>query len=209
MIKFKYYNFYNNYMKFKTTTYQKIGVVYGILILLVIIALGVRFWQGNNLKNATSKSSKSSAAAVVDYTGKLNLESNTTTYKVGEGIDLTITFQAPGKKLDGADIVLLFDPKVVNALGFSEGTYFKLVPRKDIDNTVGKVVITALDAVSAEPVSGKKTLGTIHFQAQKAGTSEIRFDFVKGSTTTSSLVESGTSANILGTAEGVTIRVEP
>lgn len=200
-------------MKFTPSTYQKIGVVYGLLILLVIIAVGVRFWQGSNLKNATGNTGKpgksSTPIQAIAYTGKLSLESTTTTYKVGEGIDLAITFEAPGKKLDGTDIVLLFDPKVVNALGFSEGTYFKLVPRKDIDNTVGKVVITALDAVSATPVSGKKTLGTVHFRAQKEGTSGIRFDFVKGSTTTSSLVESGTSANILGEAKGITIKVEP
>lgn len=201
-------------MKFTPQTYQKIGVVYGLLILLVIIAVGVRLWQGNNLKNATNKSSKSAVKSAVptrqiSYTGKFSLESNATSYKVGTGIDLAITFEAPGRKLDGADIVLLFDPKVVNALGFTEGTYFKLFPRKDIDNTAGKVSITALDAVPTEPISGKKTLGIIHFQAQKEGKSEIRFDFGKGSTTKTGLVESGTSVNILGTASGVTIKVEP
>lgn len=199
-------------MEFKTSTYQKVGVVYGILVILVLAALGVRFIQGNNLqksqKTPTVKNSVEMPKSKPSFPGKLSLASQTTTARVGENVEVVVYFEASGKTLDGSDIILRFDPQILSALGFSEGTYFKLVPRKDIDNTQGAVKVTALDSSGSLPLTGQKTvLGTVSFQAQAPGTTAISFDYTPGTSAKTTLIEQGTSQNILGEASGINITV--
>lgn len=202
-------------MKLNKETYKKVGVVYGILIILILVALGIRWWQGkSNISNNKSVQNKitplitpKSVSKSVIYVGKFSLESKSLSYKVGTEFDVNVIFDSPKKVLDGADIVLKFNPNILNALGITEGTYFKLIPRKDIDNKVGSIKVTALDAAIEKPPIGKVSFGIIHFQAKKAGTSIINFEFLQGSTSKTTLVEKASSLNILGRVEGITITV--
>lgn len=201
-------------MQFTPSTIRKIGVVYGILMILVVVALLVRWWHSMNLsKSVVQKTNSSTTSAIpkspTSYVGKYSLEGDAKTYKVGEAIDVSVVFEAPGKSLDGTDVVLHFDPKVINALGFAPGTYFGLTPRKDIDNKSGTVVVTSLSTEATKPASNKVTLGIVHFQAVKEGTTEISFDFIQGGSSKTALTESKTSQNILGIVEGMKITVEP
>lgn len=202
-------------MQFTPSTYKKLGVVYGFLVILVVIALGVRFLQTNKLKssNVTSNTVKTNISnkkveKKADWTGKINVVSDAKSYKIGDNVELTVVFEAKGKKLDGADFVLLFDPNVLTALGFSEGKSFNIYPRKDIDNERGMVKVTALDSVSTVAYGADKVaLGVLQMQAKSAGTSPVNFDFSAGETNKTTLIEQGTSQNILGDANGITIKV--
>jgi len=199
-------------MIFKTMnlpTYKKIGLVYGILVILLLVAFGVRFMSGNKLKNATAPTKTDTQAIKKEnLTGKISLATDKTSYKVGDSIEVTVLYQAPGKVLDGIDIIVRFDPTVVNALGFSESHSFKIYPRKDIDNKDGFIRLTALDLASAEPLPPDKlSLGKIQMQALKGGTAQVNFDFTQGVASKTAMIEAGTSKNILGEAKGVTIRV--
>ncbi len=197
------------------STAKKIGVVYGFLVILVVIALGVRFWQGRNLKNSHTTSnitsnitSSKKIEKKASWTGKISLVSNATSFKIGDNVDLQVVFEAKGKKLDGADFVLLYNPKVLTAVGFSEGKTFNLYPRKDIDNKLGMVKVTALDSTSSVQFSAEKvSLGVLHMQAKSAGSATVSFDFSAGGTNKTTLIEQSTSQNILGVAEGITIKV--
>lgn len=200
-------------MKLNISTSQKIGLVYGILVILVVIALGVRFWQGNNLKNRVPKpvnnvtktdSSKPKKIGV----GKISLVSDASQIKVGESVDISIVFEAPGKKLDGMDVVLHYDPRILSAQGFSEGSFFKLYPRKDIDNKLGVIKVTALDSSQEQLLSNDKiTLGKVSFSANQAGLAQVSFDFSVGTTGKTAMTEAVTSENILGEATVMTIEV--
>lgn len=205
-------------MQFTPSTVKKIGVVYGLLVVLILVALFIRFWQGKNIKTPTSTTTNQIPIAknydviptVVKspLTGKISLQANSSSIKIGETGNLSILFEAPGSKLDGIDIVLRYDPRIINVLGFSEGNYFKLYPRKDINNDLGVVKVTALDSASSSVLSQEKTeLGTIQFRAKTAGVSQVNFDFITGATGQTVLTQQGTSQNILGSASGVTIRV--
>ena len=202
-------------MQLTTSSYKKIGVVYGFLVILVVIALGVRFFQSTKLKSSDvtketvkTKTSDKKVEKKADWTGNISLVSDATSYKVGDNIDLTVLFEAKGKKLDGADFVLIYNPEILNAIGFSEGKAFSIFPRKDIDNEKGTVKVTALDSTSKEQFGAEKvTLGVIQMQAKSAGTATVNFDFSAGGTNRTTLIEQGTSQNILGLAEGITIRV--
>ncbi len=199
-------------------TYKKIGVVYGFLVILVVIALGVRFFQSNKLKSTDVKSntvktntgntSSQKVEKKASWTGKLSLVADAKSYKVGDNVELTVLFEAKGKRLDGADFVILFDPNVLTAIGFSEGKSFNIYPRKDIDNEKGVVKVTALDSTSNVPYGADKIVfGVLQMQVKSAGSTRVNFDFSAGGTNKTTLTEQGTSQNILGLAEGVTIRV--
>lgn len=187
---------------------KKIGIVYGILIVLLVIALLVRFWHGNNLKNTISKQNlPKNTVNTANYPGKLSLSTTSTTIKVGENIDVTISMEATGRQLNGADIVLHFNPGILNGVEFLPGNYFQLTPRKTLDNLSGTVKITSLDSGANGKLSAQTSLGIVRFKAQKPGTSPVNFDFIEGGTNKSTLIEHGTSQNILGEAKGITITV--
>lgn len=204
-------------MQFTPSTIKKISVVYGLLVILILAALFVRFWQGKTAKipfttqTPAAKVNQVLPTAVKSpLVGKISLQTNSLSMKTGEAGEMSVMFEAPGRKLDGIDIVLRFDPRIINVTGFSEGKYFKLYPRKDINNQLGVVYVTALDPTTSSVLDPRKTaLGIIHFKAKEPGASGVNFDFISGTTGKSALTEQGTSQNILGSASGVTIKVTP
>lgn len=206
-------------MQFTPSTIKKISVVYGLLVILILAALFIRFWQGKNLPKVpadkapivqTNQVMTIPTVIKSPMVGKISLQASSQVFKSGETGELSVMFEAPGKKLDGIDIVLRYDPGIINVTGFSEGKYFKLYPRKDINNQLGVVYVTALDPASDAVLDPRKTaLGVIHFRAKEQGSSGVNFDFTSGTTGKSALTEQGTSQNILGNASGVTIKVTP
>lgn len=203
-------------MQYTPSTAKKIGVVYGLLVILLFVALFVRFWQGKNLKTPVNQTQVIRNNKVLPtivkspLVGKISLQTSNEIMKSGETGKFTVMFEAAGKKLDGIDMALRFDPRIINVMGFSEGNYFRLYPRKDINNTLGTVNVTALDPASSLPLDGSKTtLGVIQFTAKAPGTSQVNFDFITEATNKTVLTEQGTSQNILGSANGITITVEP
>lgn len=203
-------------MQFTPSTIKKISVVYGILVILIIVALAIRFWPGKNLNkpNIISQPPLSPNTKVLPtvvkspLVGKISLQSSSYNYKAGDTGELTVLFEAAGMKLDGIDIVLRYDPGIINVAGFSEGKYFKLYPRKDIDNSLGIVKVIALEPAASSTLDGSKVeLGVIHFMAKNTGSTGVNFDFISGTTGKTSLTQQGTSQNILGSASGMTIRV--
>ncbi len=197
-------------MNFSLPTYKKIGLVYGILVILLVVALGVRFFAGNKPQNTSGGNiTNTQVKKNTNLSGKVSLAADKISYRVGENIEVAILYAAPGKKLDGIDVVLRYDPRIVSVLGFTEGNTFKIYPRKDIDNKEGSVTVTALDSTSVEALpQNKLALGKLQLLAQKAGTAQINFDFTTGGTNKTTLIEAASSQNILGEATGVTIRVE-
>lgn len=205
-------------MNISLPNYRKIGLVYGILVILVLVAVGVRLWSGRKLENTANTTQTNQTnntgkavptAAKPKPPGKISLESSASSVKAGESIDVAIFLEAPGKKLDGADVILRFDPDILSAVGFSEGTIFKLYPRKDIDNQLGVVKVTGLDMTSDAPLSKEKIIfGKVQFTGVKAGSAQISFDFTSGSTSVTTMTESLTSNNLLGEAKGMTVKVK-
>lgn len=198
-------------MQFTPTNLRKIGIVYGLLIVLLVIALFVRFWRGNSLNNSITQNNNGRVVSSnpVLYSGSYSLSADVTVYKAGDKVNVTVYFEAPGKQLDGADVVLHFDSSVIGATVISPGTYFRLMPRKEIDDKNGTLYITALDTGTNGPLTGKTSLAVISFTARKAGTTQINFDFTEGGTAKTTLIEHGTSKNILGEAKGITIKIGP
>lgn len=141
--------------------------------------------------------------------GKYFLTPESNQVKIDQTFELSLVFSAPGKILDGGDVILRFDPVFLETLEIIEGDYFNLYPRKTIDNKIGSVKITGIRTKVDTPLSETASFAKISYRAKKTGTTQVTFDFVKGKTNRTTLVEKGTSQNILGSVFPVTITIEP
>ncbi|MBN1538151.1 MAG: cadherin-like domain-containing protein [Anaerolineales bacterium] len=93
--------------------------------------------------------------------------------------------------LYGADVRLSFDPELLSVIDADEIQYGINLESGDIltppyftiyntaDNTTGEIKYALTQLHPAEPFSGSGVLAVIHFQAQKAGVSDLLFNYIK------------------------------
>lgn len=190
--------------------FKKIIVVLLVLLLLFVAIFFLRFWKktplGQNFNPKTSKVVPTTAEILV---GKFSLDPAEEKIKAGGQFTLKIAFSAPGKRIDGADVILRFDPQMLQALEATAGTYFSLYPRKEIKKE-GTIQVTAFTPSSDKILSESDEILflTVSFKALKAGVSQITFDYQKGRTNLTTLVESKTSKNILGSVNQAKIIIQ-
>lgn len=185
-------------MKIHINEYIKILLV--LLVLLFLLIIGVKIRGQKTFVPATSQTPTIAAKPTIDiHVGSFTLSADKTQVQVGEALNLTVSFDSLGKKLDGADAILRFDPKLITAdKDLVMGTYFTTYPRKEVDNTAGVIKVTAFNIGNTEPVTASTVLFNVTFTAKVAGAATFNLDFDKTRTNLSTLVEQGTSQNILG-----------
>jgi len=130
--------------------------------------------------------------------GKYMLVPNDNKVMLDQIIELSAVFSAPGKILDGSDVFLRFDPAFLEVSDVSTGEYFVSYPRKQIDNKTGFVRITGIRSADETPLASSVSFSRISFKTKKTGTTKVTFEFKKGKTNRTTLVEKETSRNILG-----------
>jgi len=110
--------------------------------------------------------------------------------------------------LDGVDIVLTFDPQIVEITEVVPSEIFSFNNFRKEDLSKGRISITFLEERGGGAViSGLNKLATVNLKAKKAGQSEISIlKAEKGATTV--VVESGTSKKIEFNAQNLTITAE-
>ncbi len=137
--------------------------------------------------------------------GQMRFNNIPKSIKIGTEFEITVDFSANGKVLDGSDAIIRFDKSQIEIVGITNGEYFQLYPRKTIDNNNGVVKVTAFQARDDKPIENQITLFTLALKAKKAGTIPLKFDYIKGKTNLSTVVEKGTSQNILGSVQNTEI----
>lgn len=195
----------------------KIAAVGTILLILLGGALLLRQkdWKKTEIpqmEQPTPKVARAVLSPTPTFTpaiGKYMLIPENNRVTVGQIFQLTAKFWAPGKILDGSDVILHFDPGFLEARQIVEGDYFSTYPRKTVDNKTGIVKITGIGTKVDTPLSETASFAKISYRVKKTGTTQVTFDFVRGKTNQTTLVERGTSRNILGNVFPVTITIEP
>jgi hypothetical protein len=193
-----------------------------VVILLVILSVGIVFVRTTKQlsltmvkKELTNVVKKEQVVTIIptptfyDMPGIYSINLTKPKIKAGEKTDAEIIFMASGVELNGSDVVLKFDKdklriddKVVL------GDYFSSYPIQIIDNEKGILKISGFRPKNRIAMSNPTKLCVVTFTAQKPGNSEISFDFEKSKTNRTTLVERGTSLNILGQANPVTLTIE-
>ncbi len=167
----------------------------GFLVLVLSLAVGVITVNSN--KNLSSNQNLSTEAAAENATLSLSpaggdyIFDGKTSYPVG------IILNSAGRSIDGADIIITFDPKKVQVEGsaVTVSNDFEQYPVNKIDNAAGKIRLSAL-TFSAKAVTG--IMGTFRFRPLGAGAVNFSFDFKPGATTDTNVADHASAKDILG-----------
>jgi hypothetical protein len=99
------------------------------------------------------------------------------TYKIPAEIPMGIVFESGSQKLKRADVVLNFDPTMVEVLSVSRGILMDEYPILKFDNKIGQVTIFA-ENKEGKAVNG--IIASLKFRPLKTGV--VVFDFASQST---------------------------
>lgn len=134
--------------------------------------------------------------------------------KVGDKFSVSINI-ASQKPTDGADIILLYDPKLLSVVknGSDDppvitGSLYSDYPLNSVDERSGKISVSGITS-SAGGLTPKGTFGTVAFQAKSAGKAEIYLEFKLGSTVDTNVIESKTAKDILDEVSGLSLEIKP
>ena len=188
-----------------------------VIIILIIILAGLVFLRAKRSVPKSGqvgeKGQEVTTTSPIPTAGISNnsmfLVASPETIQVGSDIKIAVAFYAPGVILSGADVILKYDPVFLKASqDLDLGQYFSSYPLKTIDNTKGNIRLTAFGGKSG-PNSSAQVIFSVNLKAKKTGRTEIKLDYLSGSTNRSTLVEKGTSKNILSGVSNAVVEIRP
>lgn len=199
----------------QNTEFKKILIVISILILLTIGLFILRRERKKAVEQAiknivpSRKELQTPTTTPEVLSGVYKIVFEKESISVGESVNASISFTTDSRILSGSDVILFFDPVFLEPEeDLVVGDYFESYPRKLVDKTKGIIKVTAFGG-NGQIVSTPTTLFTVTFKGKKSGTTTVSFDFVKGRTNLTTLVEKGTSKNILGEVYSATLTIAP
>ncbi len=199
----------------KAKEYKKIlivAIILGVLLLVVFFVRRQKQLEMNRvLQRNKMSASQNQEGQKKDQslTGVYKITPDKSRIKVGEIVTVKISFQAPEKIIFGTDIRLSFDPKLLQAEeNILLEDVFQSYPRREVDNVKGSVKVTGFMAKDQTVANDFRDVLTISFKALQSGVASLNLDFEKGKTNLSTLVEKGSSKNVLGKVIPVEITIE-
>ena len=145
--------------------------------------------------------------------------------KVGENVRVVVAFYAPNSIISGSDVRLSYDPEFFSTTYDIDppagGGYFSSMPRRELNTSLGIVKVTAFGGKNQKTLS-PATIFSLNLTTKKAtsnvaqatsnvaqaGTTEIKLDYQPGTTNLSTLVEKGTSKNILVSVKNAVVEIK-
>ncbi len=149
-----------------------VPLVLGILALVITLPLVIS--KSSEPSPQTFKTEAQQAKVVtVSFFPQQGTFGRTTT----EGIPVGIILESNNKPVQNVDFVVSFDPNMVQVSALGKGTIFENYVVTQVDNTKGKMVISALNS-AIKPVTG--IVASFRFQPKKAGTAQFIFTQASG-----------------------------
>lgn len=173
-------------------------VASGFLVLVLSMFVAVLTVSGrNSASNLATTQNVSTRAAEQPASLSLSPAAGDYAYSAGATYPLGIVLDSAGKSVDGADVIIKFDPKKAQVVSQKVATtsLFEEFPQNTIDNNLGQIRFSAL-TFNTRPVTG--IVGTFTFKPLAKGTVSFTFDFVLSSTKDSNIAEHGSARDILG-----------
>ena len=191
----------------------RIFIVFIILLVMIAGIIAVRRSRKTEVPRPATEETVQTEQEEKNVTAEkylMLLSSSKTSYQTDENIEVSVDFKAPGKRIFGSDIVLLYDPVFLSTetTNISSGDFFTSFPRKTVDPKNGIVKISAYQGQDTELNNDGINIVKINFTALKSGETEVGFSFVKGKTNTSTLVEAESSENILENVQNLKINID-
>lgn len=144
--------------------------------------------------------------------GKVNLslEAVGRDFKVGEIVTVNVRVNTGGHRTDGVDLVLKFDPKILEASTASliKTTIYPDYPQMKVDAKAGLVQISGISGLDGKTFKGAGVFATINFKARAAGETTLTVNFTPGKTDDSNIVESLSGNDILESVSNLNLSVQ-
>ncbi len=186
----------------KLLTRRNIFIALGAIIALEVIWAGWFLIQSNqNVPRPVV-----STQAAIQPTS-ITLSSDKSEYRVGDEVIVSVTLSS-SRKVDGADLIISFDPKVLTAREATLGTIFSDYPQNKVDVSLGKVSVSGITSQQGGIVPSGE-FGRIAFLVKATGTTKISLDFSLGVTVDTNVIESGTGKDILETVNQLELNILP
>lgn len=188
---------------------KKIWII-AALVIILLIGGGVFFSNGQKSQSTTETSSEDQQI----IGGELSLTSNTTDYKVGDTVPVTVKVDTAGFPTLGTDVVIKYDPNLLelgSKASLVSGNAYPEYPASNFDQKNGIIVISGISALNGKEFSGLADFVTINFKAKAAGTANINFDFTPGGTADSNIIKLGVendpSVDILSKVSNLSVNI--
>ncbi len=154
---------------------------------------------------------KTPVAVVVSVSeGSIDLTAEKSAYKIGEIVPVLIKVSTGNHLISGVDLVLKYDPSMLEASGSSlmKGSVFDEYPQINIDSKNGILRSSGLISPAKSGFRGSGDFGKINFSAKAPGVAIISLEFTPNATNESNMVELETIKNILGKVGNVKINIQ-
>jgi len=187
-------------------------IILGAVGLIVVLEI---IWAGWILTRPSASSITRSTTPSASDTNKgssINLVASKTDVRVGENITVTASVFST-KSTDGVDLVLNFDPKLLQIEATSTASpvitsnLYSDYPLNQVDNTLGKVLVSGISSLD-KGVIPNGALATLVFKAKAAGKASINVEFQKGKTNDSNITETKTSKDLLESVTNIELNIK-
>lgn len=141
---------------------------------------------------------------------QLSLLSDKKVYKVGDKVAVNIRLSTSGHNISGTDLILRFDPKILQASSsaFAKGSIFADYPQISVDSQIGVMTVSGVSGLNKKYFNGIGRFGTITFIAQASGQTSLSITFTKDSTTDTNVFDASTNQDVLGRASDLTLTIQ-
>ncbi len=164
-----------------------------LIFLLVVLVLVEVIWAAVYLRRFLFPTSKFSFPSAKVSGPSLILFPSEGSFKVGDDFSVNVELKGEGCGcVTGADVILSFDPEILEAFEVQPGNLYTEYPLKEIDNELGKIRFSALNPLDELELSRREgAVGVIIFRAKEKGKAKVEFDFTPGSTTDTNVAAGG------------------
>ncbi|MBI4035998.1 hypothetical protein HY383_03535 [Candidatus Daviesbacteria bacterium] len=179
--------------------------ILGIIVLIEVISVvKVLITRSSSVVTQTNNNQVSMVSTI----SKISLNTTKTSLRVGEVVPVTVVVDTGEKAVSGADLIVRFDLKVLEASGTAiiKGKIFDEYPLASVDVKNGLISISGISSLN-KSFKGSGQFALINFKAKIPGKTSLTVDFKKGSTTASNLVEAATSKNILEQVDNLELEI--
>lgn len=184
---------------------------YKIIIAIIVLALIVEVvWVIGFSKSYTLNSTNFTQ---VGKSATFSLETGEASTRVGSQVVVSVNLSS-NSLTDGADLIVTYDPtylKVntdVQKSPLKIGSLYDSYPYNVVDEKIGKIAVSGITTKSGG-ILGNGLFGTLTFSTLKAGQTEIKIDFTKGSTTDSNVTENSTAKDLLSEVKNLKVNIVP
>ncbi len=194
-----------NFLGLKFTP-KIIFIILGIVVLVEVV-IAVR-----NLTSPVSTplfQTNTNVSQAVSGEAKISLVVSKNNFKTGDIIPVSVVIDTAGRLINGVDLIIQFDPKIVDATDkdIIKGNLFDDYPMATVDSVKGLILISGIsNAQKGIKVSGQFIV--VNLKAKAPGKTSLTIDFEKGTTTHSNLVEQSTLSNILEKVDNLEIEIK-